>query len=247
MKVRRSWAFVALAVLFAAVPLAAQTADEILARHAKAVDPEGRFASIEGMKVTMNFEIPAMGMSASMMAVQRRPNLVATTIGIPNLGEMRQGFDGTNAWASDPMQGPRLMTGTEAGMMADNADFRSMTRPADLFTASEVVGEADVDGQKCIRVKHTWKSGRTSTDCYSTTTWLILESVARQNTPQGEMEAVSRFSDFKSVNGVLMAHKTVISMMGMQQILTLTSLEFGPIPESATTPPAEIQALLRKP
>ena len=28
---------------------------------------------------------------------------------------MRSGFDGSTAWASDPMQGPRLVSGAEAG------------------------------------------------------------------------------------------------------------------------------------
>jgi len=246
-KVRRSAPFLVLALLLAAVPLRAQTAEEVLARHAKAVDPEGKVGSIEGMKMTATFEIPSMGMSATMVAVQRRPNQSAVLIGIPGIGEMRQGFDGTNAWASDPMQGPRLMTGPEASSMSDGADFRGLTRAADLFSASEVVGEVEVDGQKCIRIKHTWKSGRVSTDCYSTATWLVIESIAKQQGPQGEMEAVSRFSDFKPVNGIVMAHKTTMAMMNMQQVITITSVEFGPQPESAVAVPAEVQALIKKP
>ena len=243
MSLRRTRSFLALALLVAGNALTAQTPDEILARHAKAVDPEGKAAAIQGMRMTANFEIPQMGMSASMIAVQRRPNQTAVTVGLPGIGEMKQGFDGTTAWASDPMAGPRVLAGMEAAGMADGADFRALTRPAELFSAMELAGEGEVDGQKCLRVKHTWKSGRITTDCYSTSTWLILETQAKQVTAQGEMETVQRFSDFRPEGGIVMAHKAVMSMMGMQQIITTTSVEFGEQPAAAVEPPAEVKAL----
>lgn len=243
MLVSRTRSFIALALLVAANAAGAQTPEEILARHAKAVDPEGKVASIQGMRMTANFEIPSMGMSASLIAVQRRPNQSSVTIGLPGIGEMRQGFDGTTAWSSDPMAGPRVLAGMEAAGMADGADFRGITRPADLFSAMELAGEGEVDGQKCVKVKHTWKSGRITTDCYSTTTWLILETQAKQVTAQGEMETVQRFSDFRPEGGLVLAHKAVMSMMGMQQVMTTTSIEFGEQPAAAIEPPAEVKAL----
>jgi hypothetical protein len=234
---------VALALILVSSAAGAQSAAEILANHTKAVDPQGVAAKLPGMKTTANFEIPAMGMNASLIAIQRAPNQTSVLVGLPGIGEMRQGFDGTTAWASDPMQGPRIMAGTEAAAMSDNADFRAMSRPADLFTAMELAGEGEVDGEKCLKVKHTWKSGRVTTDCYSTSSWLILESVATQSGPQGEMQAVSRFSDFRSVGGLMMPYKTKMSMMGMEQLMTITSVEIGEQPASAVEPPAEVKAL----
>jgi len=227
----------------ALAPSPSAAIDAILAGHAKAVAPAGRIASAQGIKTTANSEIPAMGMNASMIAVQRRPNQTSMTIGLPGIGEMRQGFDGTTAWASDPMQGPRLMRGNEAAAQVDAADFRTLTRPAELFSASEVVGEGEVDGQTCTKVKHTWKSGRITTDCYSTTTFLILETTAVQSTPQGDIEATQRYSDFRRENGIMLPHKVVITAMGMQQIVTTTSMEFGEQPAAAFEPPAEVKAL----
>lgn len=235
--------FVTLALLLVAGTAGAQTPAEIVANHSKAVDPQGVAAKIPGIKTTANFEIPAMGMSASLIAIQRAPNQMSVTVGLPGIGEMKQGFDGTTAWASDPMQGTRLMAGTEAAAMSDGADFRTMSRPADLFTAMELAGEGEVDGQKCIKVKHTWKSGRVTTDCYSTSTWLILETVATQTGPQGEMQTVTQYGDYRNVGGVMMAHKTKMSMMGMEQLMTITSVEIGEQPAEAVEPPAEVKAL----
>ncbi len=240
---RRTSPLVALALLLAANVAVAQSPAEILANHAKAVDPEGKLPAIQGMKMTANFEVPAAGMSGSVIAIQRRPNQTAMTIGLPGLGEMRSGFDGTTAWSSDPMQGPRLLSGVEAATAAEGADFRAMTRPAELFTSSELAGEGEVDGQKCLKLKHTWKSGRVTTDCYSTTTWLIVETTATQISPQGEMTAVTQFSDFRNVGGIMLAHKMSVSAMGMQQVVTTTSVEFGEQPAASVEPPAEVKAL----
>lgn len=245
MSLRRSMPFLILALLLSgAKTVAAQTTvAEVLARHAKAVDPEGKLAALEGMKSTATMEMPAMGMTAAVTAYQRRPNQMSVTIDLPGIGQMRQGFDGTAAWASDPMQGPRLMAGNEAFAMADGADFRAMTRPADLFTASELIGEVVLDGEKCVRIKHTWKSGRVTTDCYSLTTGLIIETLATQSSPQGEIETVQRLSDYRSVGGVMISFKGVVSLMGMQQIVTTLTVEVGPQDASLVAAPPEVQAL----
>lgn len=245
MLLRRSTPFLALALLLAGARSAAAqpTVADVLARYAKAVDPEGKAASLEGMKTIGTMEMPAMGMKASITAIQRRPNQTAVTIDLPGLGQMRQGFDGTIAWASDPMQGPRIMAGLEASSMSDGADFRSMTRPADLFTSSEMVGEVELDGEKCVRIKHTWKSARVTTDCYSVATGLIVETLALQSSPQGEIETVQRLSDYRNVGGVMIPFKAVISLMGMQQIVTTITVELGAQDASLVAPPAEVTAL----
>ena len=245
MSFRRSPKFLALALLLVgAQTLSAQaTVADVMARYAKAIDPQGKIASVQGMKSLATMEMPAMGMTASVVAVQRSPNQTAITINLPGLGEMRQGFDGTTAWASDPMQGPRIMTGLEASAMIDGAEFRAMTRPADLFTSSELVGEVELEGEKCVRIKHTWKSGRVTTDCYSSASGLLIETLAKQSSPQGEVETVQRLSDYRSVGGIMIPHKAVVSLMGMQQIVTTSSVEFGEQAATLVAPPAEVLAL----
>ena len=108
-----------LLLLVVAGAASAQTPQAILERYSKAVDPEGKIATVAGFRSSGTFEMPAAGISATFTAVQRRPNQMAMSIVIGGMGELRQGFDGTTAWASDPMQGPRLMTGLEAAAMVD--------------------------------------------------------------------------------------------------------------------------------
>lgn len=224
-------------------PLAAQTPAEILNRYRQAIDPQGKIATIEGMKSTISMEVPAAGMSATISAWQRRPNLMVMTVDLPGVGQMRQGYDGTTAWSSDPMNGPRIVSGDEAAALIDGADFNSMARALDQFTAIEPAGEGEVDGEKTVCLKLTWKSSRETTECFSTTSGLLVETRAKSVTQMGEIEAVSRVSDYRDVGGIMIPHRITQSAMGMQQIMTTTSIEFGPQPAALFELPAEIKAL----
>jgi len=243
--IRTATGAVALAVV-ACGSVVEQSPTEILARFTKAIDPNGKIATIEGMRSTITMEIPAAGMSATINAAQRRPNQMAMTIVIPGLGEMRQGFDGTTAWASDPMQGPRLITGPEASALIDGADFKSMARTPDLFSSIDAAGAGVVNGEQTSCLKLTWKSGRETTECFSTASGLLLETRAKQMSQMGEIEAVSRLSDYRRVNGIMVPHKITQEAMGMQQVMTTTSVEFGPQDAALFELPPEIKALMDK-
>ena len=232
-----------LLLLVTAGAVGAQTPQEIFDRFTKAVDPDGRIASFEGLSAKGTFSMPAAGMNATFTQLQRRPNQGVISIVIDGLGEMKQGFDGTTAWASDPMQGPRIVTGPEAAAFMDGADVRTMIRGADLFSAAELAGESVLDGEKCVRVKLTWKSSRVSTECYSVTTGLILESRGVQASPQGEIETVSRLSDYRPVGGILMPYRVVVSTMGAEQILQFTEVVAGAQDAKLFELPPEIKAL----
>lgn len=232
-----------LLVSVSAALLPAQTPTEILARYTKAVDPEGKLSTIQGFRSEGTFEMAAAGVSASFISVQRRPNLMAMTIVIAGMGEMKQGSDGSTVWANDPMAGPRILTGAEAATFIDGANFSAMVRTPDLFTAMELAGEGDVAGEKCLKVRLTWKSERVTTECYSVTSGLILETSGTQATPQGEIATVGRLSEYKPVGGLLMPHKVVNSMMGFEQVLTITKVEVGEQAPSLFELPPEIKAL----
>lgn len=239
----RSTLLATMLLALSAGSLAAQSPADILERYRQAIDPQGLIPSIQGMKSLITMEVPSAGMTATINAVQRRPNQMVLSIDIPGLGEMRQGYDGTTAWATDPMQGPRLVTGQEAAALMDGADMNSMSRSADQFTKVEAAGEGDVDGEKTVCLKLTWKSERETTECFSVTSGLLLETRSKSMTQMGEVEAISRVSDYRNVSGVMVPHKMTQSMMGMQQIMTTTSVEFGPQPATLFELPAEIKAL----
>lgn len=218
--------------------------EEILARYTKAIDPQGKIATMEGFKTVATMEMPAAGMSATVTAYQRRPNQMVSTITLAGLGEMKQGFDGTTAWSVNPMTGPRILPPEEAKELIDGADFKAMGRDPSLFTTMEAAGETTVEGEATDCVKLTWKStSRVTTECFSRASGLLLEMRATQASPQGEVQVTARYYDYKEVGGMMMAHRVENSLMGMQQTIRLSEVVVGPVDAKLFELPPEIQAL----
>jgi hypothetical protein len=231
------------AALLVAPSVSAQTPDAILERYNKAVDPNGVLASIQGMKSSVTMEAPSMGMSMTINSVAARPNLLVVVTDVPGLGVIRQGFDGTTAWSSDPMQGPRILNGMEAAALVEGSSFNNILRSKDLFSAMEMAGTYDAGGDMTSCVKFTWKSGRETTDCFSNATGLIARTVTKQVTQMGEVEVEMFIKDYRPVNGLVVPFKVESSMMGMAMTITTTSMEFSAQPASMFELPAEIKAL----
>lgn len=231
------------AALLVAPSVSAQTPDAILERYNKAVDPNGVLASIQGMKSSVTMEAPSMGMSMTINSVAARPNLVVVVTDVPGLGVIRQGFDGTTAWASDPMQGPRILNGMEAAALVEGSSFNNIVRSKDLFSAMELAGTYDAGGDMTSCVKFTWKSGRETTDCFSNATGLIARTLTKQVTQMGEVEVEMFIKDYRPVNGLVVPFRVESNMMGMAMTITTTSMEFTAQPASMFELPAEIKAL----
>jgi len=101
-------------------------------------------------------------------------------------------------------------------------------------------------GERCYLVKLTWKSGRESFDCYSPTSGLMVGSSTVQQTAMGPIPVSTVYSDYKKFGDFTMPTKTTQSMMGQQQVVTISSVEVGTGTGVKIVPPPEITALVKK-
>ncbi len=239
----------AVALVPAAAPVAnAQalpSASELIARWAKETNAAS-YKTHKSSRMKAAFDLPAMGMSANMEVVTIFPSRMASRIDLPGMGEMRQGFDGAVAWAMNPMQGPSLLTGPQldAAREDNNPDNYSRITPA--ITASETVEKATLGGQECYKVKHTWKSGKVSYDCFGVTDGMITWSQAKSVTPMGEVEVTTTYGAYKDWGGIKRATTTTIEQMGQQIVITVQGFEWDNVDEKELALPAEIKALTEK-
>lgn len=190
--------------------------------------------------------MPAAGINASFEMTQLAPNSMSMITTIPGMGEVTVGYDGTTAWAMDPMQGARVLDGKELDQMKDDASFRAMVRSPELFTSVQTVADTTMNGERCYLVKMAWKSGRESFDCFSAMSGLIVASKSTQKTAMGEIPVVSMISDYKKFGDITVATKQTQELMGQQQILTISSVEVGNGTGVTIAPPAAIKAMVKK-
>ena len=217
----------------------------LMSKYATAV---GGPAFINAKAIVMKgaLSMPAAGLSATFQMTQLAPNRMQMVTTIPGMGEVQVGFDGTNAWAADPMQGPRVLAGVELDQMKDEADRRSNVRSPDLFTSVQTVADTTMNNERCYLVKLNWKSGRESFDCYSATSGYIVASKTVQKTAMGEIPVVSLLSDYKKFGEITIPTKTTQDLMGQQQIITIASVEFPDAAGLSIAPPASVLPLIKK-
>ena len=217
----------------------------LIAKFAAAVGGPA-YLSAKSIVTKGGMSMPAAGLNATFQMTQLTPNQMQMVTTIPGMGDVTVGFDGTTAWAMDPMQGPRVLAGKELDQMRDEADRRANVRSPELFSAMVTVADTTMNSERCYLVKLNWKSGRESYDCYSAATGLIVAAKSTQQTPMGDIPVVTLFNDYKKFGGITVATKTVQELMGQQQILTIASVEFGDGTGLTVTPPAAVQALIKK-
>lgn len=198
------------------------------------------------MKATL--EVPAVGMRAEIEAMNVFANKTyKMRTDIPGMGESMVGFDGTSAWAKDPVTGARVLSGAEGAQAAEEADPEASMRLSPNIVKSETIEKTNMNNTDCYKVKHTWKSGRITQDCFSAADGLIVASIIKQTTQMGEMEVTQLLSNYKDFGGIKRATTTSFQMMGQEIRTTVNSWEWDTVKPEEMEPPPDIKALLKKP
>lgn len=204
------------------------------------------YLNAKGILTKGGMSMPAAGLNATFEMTQLAPNRMSMITTIPGMGEVQYGFDGTNAWTVNPMQGPRVLDGQELGQMKDEADRRSSIRAAELFTSAQTIADTTMNAERCYLVKLVWMTGRETYDCYSAASGLLVASRSTQRTPMGDIPVLTLLSDYKKFGDVMVATKTTQELMGQQQILTVNSVEFSDGTGLKIEPPADVLPLIKK-
>lgn len=222
------------------------TAATLVAKYAAAI---GAPAILKARQITTRggLAMAAAGLNASFEMVQVAPNMMRMMTTIPGVGSIQVGFDGTTGWSIDPMQGPRVLSGKELDEIREQSDPRAAGRAPELFTALQTVADTTIGGQQCYMVKLTWKSGRETFDCYNGASGLMVGSRSVQQTGMGAIPVSMVYSDYKKFGDFMMPTKMVQSMMGQEQVTTITAVEVAATPAVVIAMPPEVKALVKPP
>ena len=220
-------------------------AKDLIARWAKETNADA-WKAHKSSRMKAAFDMPAMGMSATMETVTIFPSAMASKIDLPGMGEMRQGFNDGVMWMMNPMQGPSVVTGPQLDAAKEDNDPNNYSRISTAIVSSETVEKATLGGQECYKVKHTWKSGKVSFDCFAVADGMITWSNAKTSTPMGEVETTTTYSAYKDWGGVKRATTTTVDQMGQQIVITVQAYEWDTVDPKEIAVPAEIKALTEK-
>lgn len=203
---RKALSLFAFAVLLAPAAHAASV-DEVLAKHFEANGGLEKLKSIKTMRVTGKMAI-GPGMEAPFTMERARPNkqrLEFTFSGMTGI----QASDGEKPWMVMPFMGkkdPEPIPAEDAAEMLDDDFDGALVDWKTKGNTVEMLENESVEGADCFKLRVTKKNGKVETMWIDTETYLTLKSESKRKMRGTEVEAESYFSDYKDVDGMLMAH-----------------------------------------
>lgn len=195
-------------------PLAAQSADEIVARMIQARGGEERLRQAKTVRLAGTATIGGGIMHGTFTWTQARPNSMLLDL---NLGEvsLKQGFDGSDAWEIKPAifggsgKAEAMVPEIAAGF-SESADFDGPFLDFEKKGHQiELAGKEEIDGKTVFHLRIKRKSGKVVQEYVDAETYYPIKIVSMEFSPQmgREVESVQLFSDFKVVDGINVAHR----------------------------------------
>lgn len=234
------------ALALAIAPALAQANDlpaprALIDRHLAAIGGVDALRSSGDGTAKMSVEVAENGMRGDMRVHVRGEDVV---VNMSMMGmQISMGSVGDVSWSIDPMHGPRLIEGEELDEQRRQMDPDVLTFSDAAIESMKTVALADSEGRPCYRVEIVWKAGNDTASCFGVDDGLALSSEFTSTSPMGEMRQTMHLYDYKQFGGVKMASRMQGKIMGMTQVMTIDSFEFGTPPDEVFALPAAIVAL----
>lgn len=178
----------------------------ILADNVKALGGAAALGKHHNMHVVRTVSIKGMGIEGREERYATSTDKFLSTMTIPGVGVMRQGSDGKGYWAEDPINGVRLLEGSEKEQATLDGRWNAELDLVKLYESVKGVAAPDNAPKdqplECLELVP--KLGKPTTVCFDATTHHRVFQTGRQASPQGEVPFEARFSAWKSFDGVFL-------------------------------------------
>lgn len=217
----------------------AQTVDEILEKHFKAIGQE----KISAVKTYLiKAKVNQMGMELPMEMKMKRPNKFRLEVDIQGQ-KMIQAFDGEKGWMIMPMMGPDVqdLSGEQLKQAMEQTDLDGeLYNYKDKGLTIEMAGKVNMDDKETYRLKVTGKDNTVKNYFIDANTYLINKVKAKVEAMGQSIEVEQNFKEYKTIEGTKIASKIVSnSPMGTAEV-TMQDIQFNiPVDDAIFARPAK--------
>lgn len=246
---RKLVGFGALAVTLA-MPAAAQSVDEIIAKNVEAHGGMAKLKAMKSMRMTGRMTL-GQGIEAPMTIEVMRPKSMRLELTIQGM-TIIQAYDGTTGWQVVPFTGskdPQPMSADDLKDAEEQADMDgALVDYKEKGHTVELVGMENVEGADCFKLKVTKKNGDVQYYFIDSDSYLELRTEGIRKVRGTEMEFETSLGDYKDVGGgVILAHAISGGPKGspQRQNIIIEKVEINPVidparfqmPAKAAAPP----------
>jgi hypothetical protein len=219
----------------------------ILDKFVEVTGGKAAYEKIHNEKFTGTFEFLGKGIKGTITSYRADPNKSYTTVELEGVGTIQDGTDGTTAWQSSSLQGPRVKQGDERAISLREATLRGPLYWRKLYKHAETVGVETIDGQACYKVVLTPEEGKPETQYFDKKSSLMVKMTMSMASPMGEIPSETVLSDYKPDAGPLQPHKVQQKAMGQEFLITVDHVEYNvDLPSDRFDLPADVKALTSK-
>lgn len=187
-----------------AADLGGVTASSVVDRFIAVSGGKEAMAGIKQITQKAKGVASAMGQEVeiSMTTIQKAPNLVSLAMEMNGMLLSKQVFDGEKGFIAS-MQGEQDVTGEDL----EKLKYASYMFPElfyeELGYQLELVGKESIEGEEVYVIRVTTPAGSVQSEYFSLESGLKRRIVSVQETPQGSLETIIDYMEYKEVDGVM--------------------------------------------
>ena len=228
-----------------AKPAQLPAARAILDKHLAAIGGRQAVLSHKSTHATGTLSMPAAGVTGAVDVYGAQPNRTLLKVTLGGVGEVVEGFDGTHGWSISPMTGPMLLEGKQLEEKRFDSDFHSELRAEDRYVSLTTLEQVDFEGRPCYKVRLVRKTGGEDIEFYDVATGLKAGSITTRETQMGTVTGTTVETDYKKFGNLLQPTTVRSQVGGLQQVITITAVDYDNVPASIFELPPGIKALLK--
>jgi outer membrane lipoprotein-sorting protein len=219
-------AVVAVIVIAFANVAQAQSVNEVLEKHFKAVGQE-KLVAINSFYIKA--KVSQMGMELPMEMKIKKPDMFITNIDIQGQ-KMVQAFDGENGWMIIPMMSPdpQVLAGDQLAQASEQANMEGeLYNYEKKGSTAEMAGKVNVEGKDMYRIKLTDKNGNLKDYFIDANTYLVSRVKAKVSAQGQTVDVEQIMGDYKTIDGITMAMKIESKSPMGTAVITMEEVKFN--------------------
>lgn len=215
---------------------AAQTVDDIVAKHLAARGGAARIEAIVSLRMTGKAR--ARGREALVVREIKRPGRIRTEFTFQGLTGV-YACDGESGWRISPLEGemePRPMPPESARLALEHAHIGGpLLGWRAKGHAVELVGREALGGREVFKLKVTPKGGTARHLYLDAQSYLLVRAESAREVAGRTIETETTFADYREVGGLLFAHSMEIGVKGRPRRVSVVveRVEIDPVLDDA--------------
>jgi outer membrane lipoprotein-sorting protein len=184
----------------------AQSVDEVLAKHFKAVGQD-KLNSVESFYIKAS--VSQMGMEMPMEMKIKKPGKFIIKFKVQGQ-EMIQAYDGEKGWMIIPMMSPdpQELAGDQLDQAREQVDLQGeLYNYKEKGSTVDLGGKVNVDGKDCFRIKLTTKDENVKDYFIDGDSYLVTKVKSKVSAQGQTIDIEQMMGDYKTIDGITMAMK----------------------------------------